>query len=144
MNFTEITERLGKRESRKVGNNTYLIRLSDDSIALRLHATNIIVWHADGRIIYDNGGWATVTTKQRLNYWGPVSVFQRNYEWFVQGSRRNPESLRREAEAGPDYYLLTNLRKWVDEVPYFLYTEAYPFERGMNVALIAEEAESLV
>jgi len=142
--MNSISERLGKRESRKVGNNTYLIRLSDDAIALRLHATNIIVWHADGRIIYDNGGWQTVTTKQRLNHWGPVSVFQRNYEWFVMASVRNPESVRREAEAGPDYFMDSDLYKWVDEVPYFLSTPAYPFERGMDVAQILAETESLV
>lgn len=51
-------------------NNTYLIRRDVDTIALRLHSTDVVTWHADGSMEVSTGGWNTVTTKDRINgYW---------------------------------------------------------------------------
>ena len=50
-----------------IGNNTWLILNDDDSVAVRLHQTDIITYRPDGSIILDTGGWETVTTKARMN-----------------------------------------------------------------------------
>src|SRR5579864_7126511 len=72
MNYLKADSQLSGRNklSRKVGNNTYLVRNSGvlgDSIHLKLHDTYIITWYADGRTELNSGGWRTVTTKARIN-----------------------------------------------------------------------------
>jgi hypothetical protein len=49
--YTEAVERLGARQSRKLQNNTYVQRRSDDTIAVRLHATDVVTYYADGRTV---------------------------------------------------------------------------------------------
>lgn len=71
------------RESRKVGNNTYL-RRRGDAIAVRLHSTDVLTFAADGSVTLDSGGWRTVTTKERMNRFlrGP-RVYQENSVLYV-------------------------------------------------------------
>jgi hypothetical protein len=85
MNYREASEKLGSRESRKVGNNTYLERRGED-IAVRLHATDVITFHADQLVTYRSGGYESVTTKDRLNNFGPdnIRVFAVRRVWFVE------------------------------------------------------------
>lgn len=66
------------------GNTT--VRVSEyGTSSLYLH-DNLIARHDydDGLEISD-GGWHTVTTKERLNGLPGVSVHQKNYEWFLNG-----------------------------------------------------------
>ena len=79
-----ISAKLGARDSRKVGNNTYLKKLGDGSIALRLHATDILTFFPDGHTVAKTGGWKTATTKARLNEWLPhgFAISQRSGVWF--------------------------------------------------------------
>jgi hypothetical protein len=58
------------RERRKLENNTYLER-HDDSIAVRLHGTDVLAFYRDGGIGIDTGGWNTVTTRDRMNRYLP-------------------------------------------------------------------------
>lgn len=76
----------GKRNAkrRKVGNNTYASILADNSVAITLHSTDVVTIHEDGTYTLRTGGWQTVTTKDRINQYSPVRVYQRNYEWFVK------------------------------------------------------------
>lgn len=73
--------------SRKVGNNTYLVRNSGvpgDSIHLKLHNTYIMTWYADGRIELNTGGWRTVTTKARINeHLSGYSLSQDRGVWYL-------------------------------------------------------------
>jgi len=55
---------------RKVNNNTYLER-RPEGIALRLHATDILLWGNTSTVHLDTGGWYTMTTKERINSWLP-------------------------------------------------------------------------
>lgn len=75
----------GKRNAnrRKVGNNTYAEILPDGSVGITLHSTCVVKIHQDGTYTLSNGGWQTPTTKDRINQYSPVRVYQRNYEWFV-------------------------------------------------------------
>jgi hypothetical protein len=70
MTFTEARETLGSRDSKKIGNNTHLIKLQDAAgqfyIGLRLHNTVILEFHED-RTVVRTGGWRTATTKSRIN-----------------------------------------------------------------------------
>ena len=87
--FTEAKEILKNRTSRKLANNTYM-RLEDaETISIRLHATDIITYKADGRVILNSGGWRTPTTKQRINEFSPVRISQEQGIWYaaVNGTR---------------------------------------------------------
>ena len=66
-----------------VANNTRLFRRGPDVIALRLHQTDVVTFHADGRVTLDSGGWRTMTTKDRMNY-SPLTVFSDKGEWLVK------------------------------------------------------------
>jgi hypothetical protein len=71
-------------QSRKVANNTYLERRGDD-IAVRLHATDVVTFHADGTITLSTGGWFTVTTKARINDYlpGGITLSSVRGRWFL-------------------------------------------------------------
>lgn len=72
------------KTDRPVGNNTRLQRRSETSIALRYHYTDIVVYHLDERVELNSGGWRTYTTKERLNIYTPVMVYQTDGEWYVR------------------------------------------------------------
>lgn len=83
MDFATASATIKKRESKKVGNNTYLVRISPETIGVRLHDTIVVRIHSDGTYTLNSGGWRTVTTKARINEFCPVKVGQKKYEWFV-------------------------------------------------------------
>lgn len=82
--FDAAAKLIGKRDSKKVGNNTYLIA-GTDCIHVRLHNTHVVTLHTDGRIILNSDGWQTVTTRDRMNQYLPdgVSLFQKAHVWYV-------------------------------------------------------------
>src|SRR5512138_1858727 len=57
--YDEAAAMLGKRSSRKIGNNTYLELDHDGSIGVRLHSTRVVVWYPDGTARLYTGGWNT-------------------------------------------------------------------------------------
>ena len=75
------------KQGRKLGNNTYLKRLSvldQDSIAVRYHSTDIVTFHPDGRIVLNSGGWRTMTTKARINACDlPYTLAQDKGIWYI-------------------------------------------------------------
>ena len=83
--YAELDARLTGRcaKSRTVANNTYLERRGDD-IAVRLHATDVVTFHADGTATLNSGGWLTVTTKARMNEWlpGGISLGSVKGRWY--------------------------------------------------------------
>lgn len=73
------------KQSRKIANNTYLRRDDwyhggDNSIAVRLHRTDIITFYPNEKIEVGTGGWDTVTTRDRINRYLPSP-------WHVRGER---------------------------------------------------------
>ncbi len=83
-NYSEAESILKNRQSRKVGNNTYLERYSD-YIAVRLHWTEVVRYLPNGDVQLNSGGYRTATTKARINEFSPASVYQRDFQWFVNG-----------------------------------------------------------
>lgn len=94
-NFFSAETFLGRRSVRTVTGkrSTQVVRLSPDEIVLRYHGTSVVTWHRDGSCILRTNGYRTVTTKARMNDAVPmVSVWQRNFEWYVarQGEAPTP------------------------------------------------------
>ncbi len=81
MNYLEATKTLDNRSSKKIANNTYLKQLND-CIGLLYHDTYIIKFYSDYMIL-DNGGYYTMTTKERLNTFGIVGIYQKNSIWYL-------------------------------------------------------------
>jgi hypothetical protein len=77
------------KDRRKVANNTWLERHDNGDIAVRLHATDVVVYHPDESVTLNTGGWYSVTTKERMNRFTDFSVHSVKGEWYV--NIRNPD-----------------------------------------------------
>jgi hypothetical protein len=53
---------------------------------LKLHGNKIAARLDDGRMWISNAGWRSNTTKERLNGLPGVNIYQRNWEWFLNGT----------------------------------------------------------
>ena len=86
MTYKTALEKLAGRDSRKVAHNTVLHGAlgAAESIALRLHSTDILTFHRDGSVTATSGGWKTSTTKDRLNSFLPHGwrVYQDKGVWY--------------------------------------------------------------
>lgn len=88
LSYADAESKLGKRDSKKLANNTYLHRVlfhesGRETLAVRLHNTDVVLIHKDGSYTLNSGGWRTVTTKDRINTYSPASVYQSNNIWYV-------------------------------------------------------------
>jgi hypothetical protein len=57
----------------------------DGSRVIRLHNTDILTFFPDGSCQFNSGGWRTVTTKSRMNEYGPsgVRIDQEKGMWYI-------------------------------------------------------------
>jgi len=72
------------KESRHLNNTR------TDGTALFLYGNKIAEHKEDGLYI-TTAGWKTNTTKDRLNALPNVDIFQKDYQWFLNGERWNGE-----------------------------------------------------
>lgn len=100
MNYTTALEKLAGRTSRKLGNNTYLVK-RDTCIAVKLHQTDVIAFDPDNTCRLYTGGWHTRTTKDRINTYSPVTVSTKNRVWTVSGQFSFEEGMRIGANGQP-------------------------------------------
>jgi hypothetical protein len=70
------------KDRRKLTHNTYAERRGE-AIAVRLHDTDILTFHPDGSVSYETGGWFTVTTKDRMNSYGPLRIHSERGRWYA-------------------------------------------------------------
>ena len=75
---------------RIIERNTFRYTRPDGVEVIRLHETDIIERHPDGRVVLNSGGWKTVTTKARLNEHSPYRVWSDRGQWIV-GDPQNPD-----------------------------------------------------
>ena len=75
MNHTQAILKLNKRDTRKLCNNTYLERRINGDIAVKLHGTDVLTFRPDNSVVYNTGSWNTVTTKERMNSYGPSGFY---------------------------------------------------------------------
>ena len=68
---------------RKLGNNTWGEIRPDGSVAIILHSTPVVTIHPNDTATLRSGGWETHTTKDRINKYSPVKVYQKKYRWFL-------------------------------------------------------------
>jgi|CXWL01.1.fsa_nt_gi hypothetical protein len=88
--YQDAQAALKGRPSRKLENNTWLETRPDGSIAVRLHSTDVVTYHRDGRTALNSGGWQTATTKDRINKYSPAVITQDAGVWYF-AERRYPE-----------------------------------------------------
>lgn len=76
---------------RKVSNNTFRWFRADGAEVIRLHYTDVVIKHPDGRVTLNSGGFRTPTTKSRLNVHCGVrySVFSEKGIWVVRDRETN-------------------------------------------------------
>lgn len=82
LTYDAAIDLLGTKPTKKIDNNT-TIRKVGDSIAVRLHNTDVIVIRKDGNYVLNSGGWRTVTTKDRINNYSPAYVHQYKRKWYL-------------------------------------------------------------
>jgi hypothetical protein len=84
-NFAQCSEILATAKNKGAGkpiaNNTRLFDRGD-YYAIQLHATDILKIYPDDSVVYDSGGWKTVTTKARMNDYGPLPVTSNRGTWY--------------------------------------------------------------
>jgi hypothetical protein len=88
--FQSAVNVLNGKERRTIGNNTTLVRHDNDTISARLHYTDIVTYHRDGRIIVNTGGYQSATTKHRINGLTNVGVYQNDFSWYLADGNATP------------------------------------------------------
>ena len=78
-------------KGKPVANNTRLY-IDGDDVRMRLHATDVVTFHADGSLTLRAGGWYTVTTKDRIHsaLAGPLVLMSRKGRWYVAQGWNDP------------------------------------------------------
>lgn len=101
--------------SRTIANNTSLIRQNEETIAIRLHATDIITLRRDGSISFSSGGWRTPTTSNRLN----------RVQGFFKWSERMPDP---NPAYGPDsIWVISKRDGWQGDSPVYIFHDGITF-----------------
>jgi hypothetical protein len=79
LNYGYAFSMLGSKGKLKINHNTYLEKVDDETVAVRLYHTKIVQYRSDGSIRLSTGGHQTVTTISRMNdALDGVSIFIRN------------------------------------------------------------------
>jgi len=63
MTFAEAEKMWTTSRKRKLANNTYLVKTGPDSYGVRLHFTEVVELHRNGRVVLDSG--AGTRSRQR-------------------------------------------------------------------------------
>lgn len=91
MTYEKLSATLGNRSQRNAptGTHTKIVRIAPDCIVVQHHSTDVVRAFADGRFILSSGGYRSMTTKERINHYGPehVCVYQRDGVWFLNDRR---------------------------------------------------------
>lgn len=77
----------------KLENNTYLSQNKTGEFEVILHKTAILTLYPNGAYRLNTGGWQTVTTKARLNEYGPVRINQRQNKWFLDDGKEYQDGM---------------------------------------------------
>lgn len=63
--------------------------------SLKLHGNTIaykVIGDVGTGLFIQDGGWQSNTTKERLNGISGVSIYQRNFQWFLNGEAWNGQT----------------------------------------------------
>ncbi len=82
--WPQANDYLGKKDDRPLpGKATRLQRRPDGTIAVRYHNTDVVTYDINGTCTLRNGGWQSVTTKERMNEYSPATVGQEKGCWYI-------------------------------------------------------------
>lgn len=84
--YVGLFTKAGKSQSKKIANNTLEINYPDGRKAYRLHDTDIVIYHTNGDIELNTGGWDTLTTRARMNDYLPADlgiIREKGMSWVV-------------------------------------------------------------
>ena len=88
LTYEKAAELFGTRKKgsdrKPLENNTYLHQTEDGSFAVRLHVTDVVIIREDGTYTLNTGGWRTVTTKDRMNKYGPCCIYSKRGIWYAR------------------------------------------------------------
>ncbi len=77
------------RQTKRLAKATMAHRLPDGSIAVRYHATDLLTFRPDGKVVVTSGGFRSKTTKDRINAYLPPGfprVWQAKGVWTYGGA----------------------------------------------------------
>ena len=83
--MTDKILRTGRNGRRKLQNHTYMERIDEHTVGVKLHDTYVVKLHDDGSTSLDSGGWHTMTTKDRINAYieWPLVVTSDRGRWYL-------------------------------------------------------------
>jgi hypothetical protein len=87
--YGSLSNFLNGKDERKLGNNTIVHRLDDETVAIMYHRTNILKINSESVVTINTGGWETTTTKDRLNQFlscRGFGIFQKKGTWYIRGN----------------------------------------------------------
>ncbi len=84
MNTYKLFKAMAATRKRKLTNNTYLVVREDGGFGIKLHDTEVVI-HYPNKVIFNSGGWKTVTTKARINEFSCASLTQCKGAWTIDG-----------------------------------------------------------
>lgn len=82
-----LSDLIGQKGSKQIGNNTIAHRLDDNTVAIKYHRTNILKINQDNTVTISTGGWETTTTKDRLNQFlscRGFGIYQKKGVWYIK------------------------------------------------------------
>ena len=80
----EIMGGIESTESKIVANNTVAYTRPDGTKVIRLHHTDILEFPKKGGVVFNSGGWKTVTTKERMNeFQSETFIHQAKGLWYL-------------------------------------------------------------
>ena len=65
------------------GRSTVSVNYKDGTKAIRYHDTDVVTFLVDESVVLDSGGFRTVTTKDRINEYSPVKLYQVKGVWYI-------------------------------------------------------------
>lgn len=84
MNYKEVNEWLGKRDSRQYSRICRVFRVEDDTLDVQLHSTVIARMQSTGAVELNTGGWRTPITKRYMNdFISPWNLYQEQSVWYL-------------------------------------------------------------
>lgn len=65
--------------------NMQVIHSENGSTRMYLHGNCIAILDNQNKLYITNAGWQSKTTKERLNALKSVSIYQKNWQWYLNG-----------------------------------------------------------
>lgn len=84
--FSQAMDKLNGKFRRKLENNTYLVMINPNQIAVKLHNTYVVTINSNDTYELNNGGFKTTTTKDRINKYSPARIYQQKFIWYLNPS----------------------------------------------------------